>query len=349
MKRILLVSPFPPYIGGVSVSVQRLSEQLIKDGYYVDKFNTQTWNKRFNNKVIKFLKYLGLPLFLAFSRRYDVIHFHVSKIVPKLYVSLWRQLFSRETKFILTIHGYAGNAFRSKRGHLALRGFDRIICVKQGDRENMPSDYLMKTAEIPAFIPPVIEDNDALKFPRDLELFLNRDSFRMLINGFVITKGNYNDLYGLRDAVILLEKLRKMGRNADLIIIVLGSDSEIFVRDLKTYIKSADLEGNILWMEGANGELWPLLKRVNVLLRPTKTDGDAMSVREALYLKVPVITSDVVPRPDGSVVYKSGSQQDILDKTIWLIDNYDSHVASIIARNTGENFAKKIIQQYESN
>ena len=40
-----------------------------------------------------------------------------------------------------------------------------------------------------------------------------------------------------------------------------------------------------------------MLRLTDVLLKPTNTDGDAISVREALYLGVPVVASDVVERP----------------------------------------------------
>jgi hypothetical protein len=93
-------------------------------------------------------------------------------------------------------------------------------------------------------------------------------------------------------------------------------------------------------------ELWPVLKVVNVLLRPTKSDGDALSIREALYLKIPVITSNVVPRPVDSIVYDMNSKDDLLNKTLDLIDHYDEHVSKI--GNNEISFASKIIEQYES-
>ena len=45
------------------------------------------------------------------------------------------------------------------------------------------------------------------------------------------------------------------------------------------------------------GPFIPVLRLTDVLLKPTNTDGDAISVREALYLGVPVVASDVVERP----------------------------------------------------
>lgn len=353
MKRIMLVSPFPPYIGGVSVSAQRLYEHLTKEGYEVTRFNTQLENKKLNLKPLKFLRYLLLPLFLLFHKRYDVIHFHVSKVVPKLYVSLWRPLFARDTKFIITIHGQVRNAYKSKLGHKALTGFDKIICVKKGDRKNMPAELVSRTVEIPAFIPPVIEKEYHAVLPLDVERFLSRGNFKMLLNGFIILNGPYHDLYGFRDALVLLDKLHDRKKVVDLILILLGKDNTreaaSYLADLKNFVKNRHLEDHVFWIEETKMELWPLLKRVNVLLRPTKTDGDALSIRESLFLKIPVITSNAVPRPAGSLVYKLKSPDDFLNKTISLMDNYDNYVSSINSAGINMNFAYKIIEQYENN
>jgi glycosyltransferase involved in cell wall biosynthesis len=350
LKRILLVSPFPPYLGGVSVSVQRLYDHLRNSGYSVSRFNTQLTSRRLNRfQTLKMLKYLGLPLFLVFSKRFDIIHFHVSGLFPKMYVALWRRFFSRKTMFVITIHGQVAHLLESGYGKYALRAFDRIICVKKGDQRNMPMQLKPRTVEIPAFIPPVMNDRADL-IPVRLKDFLERDSIKMLLNGFIICDSRNHDLYGFMDSVVLLEQLRMKGRNADLIIVVLGSDYNKECRDylasLKDYCVIKNLGDHVLWVENQDMELWPLIKKVHVFLRPTKSDGDALSIRESLYLQKPVITSDVVPRPAGSIVYKHNSQRDFLEKAIALLDNYDDYVSRLGTLKI--NFADKIVEQYEN-
>ncbi|HLN20944.1 MAG TPA: glycosyltransferase [Bacteroidales bacterium] len=350
MKRILLVSPFPPYIGGVSISVQRLYEYLKHSGYEVVRFNTQIDNPKFNFRALKFFKYFFLPVYLLTSKHYDVIHFHVSNIIPKLYVSMWRPLFPK-TRFVITIHGQIQDLFMSKAGRIAFTGYDRIICVAKGDKIRVPARYRLKTAEIPAFIPPVLSDNAPEKIPQGLKTFLERDTFKILLNGVVIINDSYTDLYGFKDAIMLLEKLLALNKKADLILVVMGigynNTSKDYISDLKKYISDKGLGENVYWVEGAKMDLWPLLKKVNLLLRPTKSDGDALSIRESLYLNIPVISSDVVPRPEGTLVYTLNSDKDLLDKTLSLMDNYADQL--IIVKNSGAdiNFADKIIEQYE--
>ena len=55
---------------------------------------------------------------------------------------------------------------------------------------------------------------------------------------------------------------------------------------------------------------YPVYGLVDVLVRPTLSDGDAMSVREALHYGIPTVASDAVPRPDGVVVFCSRDQDD---------------------------------------
>ena len=62
-----------------------------------------------------------------------------------------------------------------------------------------------------------------------------------------------------------------------------------------------------------NKELWPLFQRVDLFVRPTLSDGDSVSVREALYFNLPVVASDAVERPMGVHCFKQGDSQDFTE------------------------------------
>jgi hypothetical protein len=243
------------------------------------------------------------------------------------------------------------HTLKSKLGYYALKGFDRIILVKRGDLKHIPGPLRLRATEIPAFIPPALTEEKIQNLPSGLKEFLERDSFKMLLNGFIICNDRYHDLYGFMDAIILLGQLRDSGKDVGLILIVLGSKHDRVEReylvDLKKLIKDNNLENSVLWIESSYMELWPVLTKVDVLLRPTKSDGDALSIRESLFLKIPVIASNAVPRPAGTVVYKLKSREDLLHKTLLLMDNYEEYVACITQSNI--SFANKILEQYEAN
>jgi glycosyltransferase involved in cell wall biosynthesis len=62
-----------------------------------------------------------------------------------------------------------------------------------------------------------------------------------------------------------------------------------------------------LFGELARAEALGLLAAADVVLRPSRADGDSITVREALALGVPVVASDAARRPPGVIVHASGS------------------------------------------
>jgi glycosyltransferase involved in cell wall biosynthesis len=55
--------------------------------------------------------------------------------------------------------------------------------------------------------------------------------------------------------------------------------------------------------------LLPALRSHTVFVRPSRAEGGAVSVREAQSAGVPVVASDVVPRPPGVVVFRQTTSQ----------------------------------------
>ena len=47
------------------------------------------------------------------------------------------------------------------------------------------------------------------------------------------------------------------------------------------------------------------------MIRATATDGDALSVREGLYLGCPVIATDRVDRPEGVILYHYNDRESL--------------------------------------
>ena len=56
-----------------------------------------------------------------------------------------------------------------------------------------------------------------------------------------------------------------------------------------------------------------LISAATVVMRTTKFDGDAISVREAIHLGTPVVASDVSVRPAAAVTYRAGDVEDFVD------------------------------------
>ena len=348
-KRILLIGPFPPPIGGVSVSSQRLYEHLIIEGYIVDKYDVRfPFKKPYNNKILRILRIAIFPFYLIANKRYDVIHFNISGTLIRLYISFWRTFFSKKTKFISTIHGDVSNLLISRFGKSCLSGFDLVICVKEGDKAILQKHFKKPVAEIPAFIPPVIADDYEKLIPDEVNKFITKDNLPIIIwNGLILTDGKYFDLYGLKIMVTVFIDLINSGVEAKLLLLLLGEITGIkqksCLEEINSLIDNNNLSDLILVYRVTNSDLWPILKKSSVFVRPTLTDGDALSVREALYFNIPVVASDVAQRPLGTIVYNVRDDNDLLIKLREVLVKKDK---SIGIKN---NYAYKIIEQYEAN
>jgi glycosyltransferase involved in cell wall biosynthesis len=57
-----------------------------------------------------------------------------------------------------------------------------------------------------------------------------------------------------------------------------------------------------------------VIARSDIFVRTTFSDGDAISVREAIALGTPVVASDVVTRPAGILCFKTGDASDLASK-----------------------------------
>jgi glycosyltransferase involved in cell wall biosynthesis len=92
-------------------------------------------------------------------------------------------------------------------------------------------------------------------------------------------------------------------------------------------------------------QFYPILMKSHVFLRPTNTEGDATSLREALFIKVPSVASDVVPRPEGTILFKNRDIGDLTLKVKDLLDNYELHKKELNTVEIEDNF-KKLIKVY---
>ena len=105
-----------------------------------------------------------------------------------------------------------------------------------------------------------------------------------------------------------------------MLIIVNGSvdtaDKRRFVEGIRRRVAS---ESDILFIQGQQFELLPILKYGFICLRPTKTDGDSLTVREALAMNCHVVASDKAVRTDGVVTYHD--ENDLYTKVSELIIN----------------------------
>lgn len=334
--KINIIGPYPPPYGGISIHIKRLYQKLkslnIESNIYCEnKINI-------DNNEIKNLKLKKFILLSIFLKKNEIIHLHTSGLKIRLIMSLISFLFSK--KLIITVHGVSLeeeynqlNKFGKIIYKFLLNKISYLIVVNSEIKDwCIKNEILLNRIEvIPAYINPIVSKNDYLKINKEVWDFIENSKKR---NEKIIT-GNGNirffnneDLYGLDLLVELIYLLRKNDYKVSLFFALLGYESQSkkernYFASLLEKIKEYHIEENIFIYKIRDTEYYPILDKTDIFIRPTNTDGDAISIREAIYLKKPNIASDIVKRPAGTILFKSREIKDLFKKVKYILDNFD--------------------------
>lgn len=298
--KVLLFSPTLPEIGGVSIATERLAARLVKDGHYVKIYSLSFQRPCLNNRWLKMLKFLLFPFWALFQPSFDIVHCHVAGVFRKRYVAFFKWTL-HGAKLIFTLHGDAMILKGDSVGK-AYKKADMVICAQCGDSVFIEQTFGIDAVDIPAFILPPPTDTDQI--PSDVLAFVQcGDAPLILATGGVVLTSGYYDLYGLNDIIEIYLKLKEH-IPVRLLLVVTGLNMNANQTDYLDKICEKVLEdSDVMITRGLSMPLVPLFKYAKLFLRPTKTDGDALSVREALAMNCPVLASDVSVRPSGAIVY----------------------------------------------
>jgi len=119
--------------------------------------------------------------------------------------------------------------------------------------------------------------------------------------------------YGLLDAVAAVDRLRGSHPNLGFVLVLTRYGTDEYEERLQSEVEARGLSDTILIARNLP-DFVALLERSDVFLRSTLVDGDSMSVRESLYLGVPAVASDTAFRPDGTIVFRKGDDEDMAVK-----------------------------------
>lgn len=329
--KIILVGVYPPPYGGVSVHIKRLYEKL-KKNISINILATNK-NKNFKYKTLKKIIF-KFPLL----KKDCVYHFHNSAVKILSIIAFFNFIFRK--KIIVTIHNnrleenYKNS---SKVFKFLLKNFIKYI-----NHIILVSDYLkpflierevkeQNISIIPAYINPVIKEEDYLKINEEVWDFIEnskRKNEKIITGNGNIKFFNNEDLYGLDLLIKLIYLLKKENYEVSLIFALLGYEGQTqkernYFEILLKKIKEYQVEENIFIYKVKNTEYYPILDKSDIFIRPTNTDGDAVSLRESIYLKKPSIASETVKRPSGTILFKTRDIKDLLKKTKFVLDNYE--------------------------
>lgn len=349
--KVILIGSYPPPYGGISIHMQRLYKKLMRNG-----INTEIYSLNKIKKENERIKYFNLKkdfIKLIFLKKDNIIHFHGSSFKARILLATISYIFRR--KVIMTVHGVSLeeeykslNPIGKAVYKFFLNKISYLIVVNPQIKEWCIKNNILKKKikVIPSYINPIIAEQDYKKIDKKVWKFI--EERRKEKNLLITANGNirfYNDedLYGVDLLIELMKELREKKYKVSLIFALLGyeqqSDKErIYFKNLLNRIKEYGLEKFIYFYKVKNTEYYPILERCDIFIRPTNTDGDAISLREGIYFKKICIASDVVVRPDEIILFKNRNIKELLLQVENVIKNYKIEKKRLDNIEVGEYF-----------
>ncbi len=300
----------------MTIHVQRLGAKLVDRGFNVTFYRfTKGGDNNLHTKNVTspILWFAGLLL-----GRSPTVHYVISTRASRRFAATLFGIIRRK-KIIIRLGGksteraLAGNALTRIQTVWALRRCSAVIVV---------NDELLKVVQavaprqvvrvIPGFIPPTDrgETIDAA-----VAEFLSGDVFRVVMCGHIHEKDS-RDIYGIWQLLQIAPALiDAFDGNIRIVVFAhsVGDSLRSAVEEFRREVEARRLTSCLLVWE-SEGELWPVFTGCDLFFRPTLEDGDANSIREAMYHGVRVLASDVVERPLGVTVYELGNLNDCVRK-----------------------------------
>jgi glycogen(starch) synthase len=320
--KLLLVGPYPPPHGGVSVHVAEIQRQATSQGISCRVLNTD----RSAEPSPKYLPVRGAGGFLLnlvqHARRGWTIHVHTNGHNFKSWlVALAGGMAGRlGPGSLLTLHsGKLPDYLEARRprrwlARATCRLFNRITCVSPRLRQAVEGLGIpaARLEVLPAFQGLSGQPLQATLSPQFEKWFQRHHPV------FSLTGSNRPE-YGVELLVETMDRFRKHYPNAGCLLLGLGGEASA----IRNLIEQRNLTPCVLMMgDVAHDECLHVISRSAALIRPTYTDGDSISVREALALGVPVIASDAVTRPAETILFETGNSDDLMKKMECILETH---------------------------
>ena len=315
---MLIVGRIPPPIGGVTIHVKRLIDYLEKNDI------------RYKYLSLEKKHILGLCKHIYAEKK---VHLHSSSPLVRFLLSCLCLILRKY--LIITYHG-----------NLNRFGFWKNLCDKVSIRLcSIPvviNDSSFKVAEklnsnariLSAYIPPAT-DEKALPISIERRLSDFKERHKYIFSTCAYSRAFDTDgeeLYGIEQQVTIFRKYKGCG-------LVISDPSGDYMRFFE---ESGGTDSNILLLSEPHSFV-AVVKEVDAVIRATTTDGDSLSIREALDVGVSVFATDCVSRPAGTILFSAKDRSE-LDQI--LADSLQDEVFRDMRRISQPNGAMQLVALY---
>lgn len=293
-RRLLLVGALPPPPGGIAIHLRELERAFSARGALVEAIDPRRDGPDGTD---------GRPRLLArFARATfsgELVHLHACGHNRNSWLLAWAAGLCQHA--IVTIHSGLAPSFMRSHQMLVKKGCERIKCLVAVNPEI--AEALTAAGVSPARI-------------EVLPAFTSSSlSFRLAPPGLAQARRRHPQLlacavvadqpeYGTDLMLDAMMRVHQIAPAAGLLLYGPGTASPA----LAACVRARGL-GRVVHLLGtvARERALALVAAADLFVRPSRADGDALSIREALALGRRVVASDVVARPRGVVQFASGS------------------------------------------
>lgn len=301
----------PPY-GGMSIHLKRLTQYLHQKNWKVIQFNFTTYQRKEN-----YIKNIRNKIFWYLNLWFDKsskIHY---VITTRSHIRFLAAILTLRGKIIIIRVG--GKSMENQLAKGGLSKFLNIASIKLSSAFIGVSNEICELAKkytsknkihhIPGFIVPIKEE---FNLSEELKSFFHHSTTKIVITGRIFPPDHF-DIYGLYHTIDAFEILLDKNIDFKAIYVIpkyndVKSDENII--HFKNEITRKGLNEHVL-VHINEDELWPIFQISDIFIRSSLTDGDANSIREALFFKNHVIASDCVKRPESCKIYRTNDPNDL--------------------------------------
>lgn len=315
-KRATLIGHYPPPYGGVPTLMAQMEDALASAGWDVTVFNLGhgkpdkpnvtnfggSWNR-----VREVLRLWG-----AFARSESDVHHYVSASYRSFWMGSACLVLARLTGRRIVV-SFVGGAFPDFVAGLGPLGRWSARAALRSASTLLPCSDAIRAAleDLATGVPMVqltnnLQTEDGVKgeLPADVSSFIEAHSPVVSSTGAAAAE------YGLLEAVRALGALRPAHPDLGYLLVMTRFGNEEYEARFRDLLEETGLAGSTLVVRGVP-DFMALLDASDVFLRSALVDGDSMSVREALSVGIPAVASDAGFRPEGVMLYKRDSAEEM--------------------------------------
>jgi hypothetical protein len=303
----LLIGPLPPPIGGVSNHLIRFAQKnsipvfrekskySYHDFCYILKLrNKEIYSHSISWKILAFL--FIKRIFLNHKCNYYLINhnfqaiYTIERSVKGLIHFFLIQRYVKNCKVIYVVNPDLIDKMKALYGTLNYKVFDPFEPPDENKEDEIWDSY----------------GEDILKFISEHEVLISSGAWQLSFH-------NGEDLYGFDLLIKMMAELKQYKNKVGLIFFIGNPNyNEQYIQKCNDLIDELAIRDDIFILSGQK-EMWPIIKRSNIFIRATNTDGDPLSIKEAVYFGTKVIASNCCTRDQHASIFQSRDLKSLLN------------------------------------